>query len=78
MAEEKLEDKTKPIRVECKAGREYSFCTCGGSERLPFCDNTHRKINSQRGTDYKSLKFCPLENVVSYVSCSNWRNESGQ
>ena len=76
MSEEKLEEKVKPIRVECEAGKEYSFCTCGGSARLPFCDNTHREINSKRGTNYKSLKFCPENDVVTYVKCSNWKKES--
>ena len=76
MSEEKLEEKVKPIRVECEAGKEYSFCTCGRSGNLPFCDNTHKKINSQQGTEYKSLKFCPENDTVVYVRCSNWKKGS--
>lgn len=29
---------------ETVQGTRLAFCRCGGSKRMPFCDNTHRRI----------------------------------
>lgn len=42
---------TKPSLVTLQAGRPYLWCTCGRSERQPFCDGSHR------GTDFEPLRF---------------------
>ena len=63
----------KGMRIECKAGEKYSFCTCGASGNLPFCDNTHRDVNADSGTNYKSLKVVPEKDCVIYVNSSNWK-----
>ncbi|MBN8510035.1 MAG: CDGSH iron-sulfur domain-containing protein, partial [Burkholderiales bacterium] len=31
-----------PIPVALEAGREYYWCTCGKSQRQPFCDGSHK------------------------------------
>ena len=59
--------------VMLKAGERYSFCTCGHSKKLPFCDNTHRQINEERGTSYKSLKVIHDKDVTIEVYSSNWK-----
>ena len=41
---------TKPRPVELKAGDTVWWCTCGRSEKQPFCDGSHP------GTE-----FCPME-----------------
>lgn len=44
---------TGRIRLTDKDGNEYktysitSFCRCGASNNMPFCDGTHRKIGFQ-------------------------------
>ena len=63
------------MRLTLKAGEKYSFCTCGHSKELPFCDNTHRQINEERGTSYKSLKVVPDEDVTIKVYSRNWENK---
>jgi CDGSH-type Zn-finger protein len=68
----KAEKRNEAITVELETGKKYSFCTCGHSARLPFCDNTHREINSEEGTCYKSIKICPREDVILEISSSNW------
>jgi CDGSH-type Zn-finger protein len=37
-----------PIRMELEE-RSYAFCTCGRSQRLPFCDGAHK------GSDFRPL-----------------------
>jgi CDGSH-type Zn-finger protein len=38
---------TKPIRSSdspfaVEVGKNYSWCSCGKSEKQPFCDGSHR------------------------------------
>jgi nitrite reductase/ring-hydroxylating ferredoxin subunit/CDGSH-type Zn-finger protein len=42
---------TSPIAVELEAGRDYFYCTCGRSNKQPFCDGSHQ------GTEFKPFKF---------------------
>lgn len=58
--------------MNLKKGLKYKFCTCGFSKTLPFCDNKHREVNAKKGTNYKSLKIIPEEDVSVEVSSSNW------
>lgn len=62
---------TKKIKLE--AGKKYSFCTCGKSKCLPFCDDEHKKLNEEEGTSYKSLKIIPKEDTEIEISSSNWQ-----
>ena len=56
---EEIKEKAKEIHL--KAGEKCSICTCGKSKTLPFCDNSHRKFNEEKGTNYKSLKIIPKQ-----------------
>ncbi|XP_068027369.1 LOW QUALITY PROTEIN: CDGSH iron-sulfur domain-containing protein 3, mitochondrial-like [Melanerpes formicivorus] len=33
----------EPFAVELKAGKKYAWCSCGHSEKQPFCDGAHKK-----------------------------------
>lgn len=41
----------KPFFVELKAGRAYTWCACGRSQRQPFCDGSHA------GTGIEPFRF---------------------
>jgi CDGSH-type Zn-finger protein len=43
----------QPACVHAEAGRTFSWCTCGLSEKQPFCDGRHKQVE---GMPYKSLK----------------------
>ncbi|MDS1310107.1 CDGSH iron-sulfur domain-containing protein [Marinobacter xiaoshiensis] len=32
----------RPVKVDLADGEEYYFCTCGRSNKQPFCDGTHK------------------------------------
>ena len=49
----------KPKLVTLEAGRTYLWCSCGRSQKQPFCDGSHRgtgyepvRFNARRGGDY--------------------------
>ena len=54
--------KKEPAMVNVIPGKIYAWCTCGLSEKQPFCDGTHKKIEhaiNELGEPilpYKSLK----------------------
>ena len=61
------------MKMKLKAGKKYSVCSCGLSNSLPFCDNSHREYNAQNGTDYKSVKITPDNDSLIEVSSSRWK-----
>jgi len=75
---DKLEDiaqSPESRKLNLLKGKKYSICTCGHSKNIPFCDDSHRKINEEKGTNYKSLKICPEADTVLYVHSKNWNME---
>ena len=62
------------MEIKLKAGKKYSICSCGLSNVLPFCDNTHREHNSTHETDYKSVKITPKKDTLIRVTSSRWES----
>ena len=61
------------MEIILKEGKKYSICSCGLSDSLPFCDNTHRQFNAENGTDYKSVKITPDNDSLIEVSSNRWK-----
>ena len=62
------------MEIKLKAGKKYSICSCGLSNVLPFCDNTHREHNSIYETDYKSVKITSEKDTLIRVTSSRWES----
>ena len=60
--------------TKLKAGKKYSICSCGHSESLPFCDNTHREFNAANTMEYKSVKITPEKDTIIEVTSSRWES----
>lgn len=45
--------KNEPAGVEVEAHKVYSWCSCGLSEKEPFCDSAHKNIE---GIPFRSMK----------------------
>jgi len=71
----------EPEMVKVEPGKVYSWCTCGLSEKQPFCDNTHKRIE---GMPYRSIKvlfdkeeevwFCRCKHTKTPPFCDSTHN----
>jgi CDGSH-type Zn-finger protein len=62
---------TAPIAVELEAGKKYAWCSCGLSERQPFCDGNH----NQDGCDYRPMVFtADKAETVYFCTCKQTGN----
>jgi CDGSH iron-sulfur domain-containing protein 3 len=63
-----------PQMVKVEAGKIYAWCTCGLSEKQPFCDGKHKTIPEEAG-GYKSLKVeFAEEQEVWLCQCKQTKN----
>ena len=60
------------MKTKFKADVKYSICSCGLSNTLPFCDNAHREFNIKNGTNHKSVKIIPNEDITLSITSSTW------
>jgi len=71
-----LNNKLKIIKdsksLKLKKDARYSICSCGISNRLPFCDGRHKELNQKEGTSYKSIKIIPSKDVRINIFSTNW------
>jgi len=61
-----IASKCEPTAVMVEAGKTYSWCTCGLTDKPPFCDASHKACwtTDEEGNmqmHFKSLKFTPEE-----------------
>ncbi len=56
------------FKVDVEAGKKYSWCTCGMTKTVPFCDGAHKAFTNADGTSImKSLKFEVSENKTVFL-----------
>lgn len=64
--------KLEPCCVQVEAGKTIAWCTCGLSEKQPFCDGRHKQIE---GMPYKSLKVTfEQQEEVWLCQCKQTKN----
>jgi len=73
--------KKGPYKISVEEGKLYAWCTCGHSEKQPFCDGAHR----EHAPEYKSLKwvadetkevyFCGCKQVKDSPFCDGSHNK---
>ena len=66
------------MKIKLKAGKRYKICSCGLSQTLPFCDNTHRELNAENNTEYKSVKITPDSDTIIEVTSNRWKSPEGK
>lgn len=50
----------EPKAVDVEAGKAYFWCTCGQSQKQPFCDGSHK------GTEFTPMKWEAEESGTKY------------
>ena len=50
-----------PYKIMVQKGKTYFWCSCGLSQKQPFCDGSHKKEGK-----FKSLKYVAEENKEIY------------
>ena len=51
----------KPIKIDLSQDETYYFCSCGRSNKQPFCDGSHA------GTEFKPKAFTPEQGGEAYL-----------
>ncbi len=58
-----------PFPVDVEAGKTYFWCSCGKSQRQPFCDGSHKN------TSFTPVKFEATESqCVFFCGCKVSQN----
>jgi CDGSH-type Zn-finger protein len=61
----------EPAIIKVEPGKVYSWCSCGLSQKQPFCDSMHKYIE---GTPYKSVKVkFDKEEEIYFCQCKQTR-----
>lgn len=61
--------KCEPVTVKVEPGKVYSWCSCGLTEKSPFCDSRHKTIE---GLPFKSVKVLfDKEEEVCFCQCKH-------
>jgi len=55
-----------PYIVNVEEGKSYLWCSCGRSEKQPFCDSSHH------GTKFKPVKYtAEADEEIYFCGCKN-------
>ena len=67
------------IGVEVKKGKSYYWCSCGKSNRQPFCDGSHKgtEFNSviYKADETKKIFFCTCKQTNNQPFCDGSHNK---
>ena len=50
----------QPFKITVEAGKKYSWCSCGYSQKQPFCDGAHKSHTNTDGS--------PVSKSVAYIA----------
>ena len=57
-----------PLPVDVEEGRKYFWCSCGKSDRQPFCDGSHE------GTEFLPLTYvAETTRTLYFCACKHTR-----
>jgi CDGSH iron-sulfur domain-containing protein 3 len=70
---------THPTAVVVEKDKTYAWCTCGLSEKNPFCDGKHKtlatEVDGEVVMPFKSHRFTPAEDgEVWLCNCKQTKN----
>jgi len=58
-----------PVKVELEKGKKYAWCTCGLSDKQPYCNGAHK------GSEFRPLVFVAEETKTAHLcQCKQTKN----
>ena len=65
-----------PYKVKVEKDKTYSWCSCGLSQKQPFCDGSHKKEGKFKPVRYvaasdKVVFFCGCKMTEHHPFCDN-------
>jgi CDGSH-type Zn-finger protein len=69
-------ESNKNYKIFLKKNVRKSICSCGLSNVMPYCDNSHRTFNENNNCSFKSIKLISDKDIDIAVSCSNWTKKN--
>ena len=70
MSEEAIIAQKAPCKVELEEGKTYYWCSCGHSNKQPFCDGSHK------GTGFEPLAYTAEKTGDAYLcACKRTANQ---
>ena len=70
MSEEAIIAQKTPCEVELEAGKTYYWCSCGHSNKQPFCDGSHKD------TSFVPLPYTAEKTGSAYLcACKRTANQ---
>jgi len=58
-----------PIKVELEEGKKYAWCTCGLSDKQPYCNGAHK------GTEFRPKVFVAEATKTAHLcQCKQTQN----
>ena len=65
-----------PYKVRVEKGKIYFWCSCGLSQKQPFCDGAHKKEGKFKSLKYlaeesKEIYFCGCKMTKHQPFCDN-------
>jgi len=62
-----------PFAIEVESGKSYFWCSCGLSQKQPFCDGSHKGSEfspvKYQATESKKVYFCGCKITASQPLC---------
>ncbi len=62
-----------PYAIEVESGKTYFWCSCGRSEKQPFCDGAHKQVGMApvkfQADATKTVYFCGCKSSASKPFC---------
>lgn len=68
-----------PFAIEVESGKSYFWCSCGLSQKQPFCDGSHKGSEfspvKYQATESKKVFFCGCKITASQPLCDGSHNK---
>jgi CDGSH-type Zn-finger protein len=68
-----------PMPIDVEAGKKYFWCSCGKSQKQPFCDGSHKGTSftpiEYEATSAQQIYFCACKHSKASPLCDGTHKE---